>query len=317
MRDSNCKVAAYITAYEDIDAVENCVTSLLEQSYHINEIFIIDNSRTKLSSPILNNANIVIESHPENIGIASGLGIAIRWALERGYDFLWTFDQDSEPLPNTLEKLVFGYTELSTQNDKIGIVAPLTIDIASKAELGGAVFKQYRFIPAEDGKGSDLQSRENYYECDVVITSGSLVSLDAAKYTKLPNEDLFIDSVDWEYCMNFRQNDYKIFVLKDALLKHNFGDYNSHRKSLRNNLVPVYTYSALRYYYTCRNHTFIESRLANTSGHLPFSVLMRFYAMFRKVTKVALYESEGKSLKIWACFRGTFDGFFGRLGKTW
>ena len=133
----------------------------------------------------------------------------------------------------------------------------------------------------------------------------------------MPNEGLFIDAVDWDYCMKFRAKGYSIVVCTDAILKHNFGSYKS--KPDNNKLVtnPIYCYSALRYYYMCRNHTYIETRLSKQNNYLHISIIYRIYSLIKKIAKVILYEQEQKILKVWACIRGTCDGFIGKLGKTW
>jgi rhamnosyltransferase len=311
------KVAAYITSYNDLNAVERCITAIKQQTYFVEDIYVIDNSKERLKSPFLERDRVIVDTRPENIGIAAGIAVGIKWAIDREYDFLWTFDQDSEPLPDVLEKLVNCYQELIEKNKSIGIVAPLSIDVDSETELLGAIFNKYRFIDADRFSNLRKFYTHKNYECDIVITSGSLVSLQAAKDIEPPNEELFIDAVDWDYCMKFRKKGYGIIVVTDAVMKHNFGSYLKNR-SISNSLsMPVYTYSPLRYYYMCRNHTFIEGYLAKSSGHYFSSVIYRFKSLIKKIAKILAYESDQKLLKTWACLRGTCDGFIGKLGKTW
>ena len=62
------KVAAYITAYEDKEALAQTITAIQKQVYVISEIFIIDNSQTAIIET-QKYQNIIVESHPENIGV--------------------------------------------------------------------------------------------------------------------------------------------------------------------------------------------------------------------------------------------------------
>jgi rhamnosyltransferase len=311
------KVAAYITSFNDSNAVERCITAIKQQTYLVEDIYIIDNSKVRLKISFLETDRVIVDTRPDNIGIASGMAVGIKWAIAQEYDFLWTFDQDSEPLPDVLEKLVNCYQELIDKNEPIGIVAPLSIDIDSETEILGAIFSKDRFIDADRFSNLRKFYTQKNYECDIVITSGSLVFLQAAEDIEPPNEELFIDAVDWDYCMKFRERGYKIIVVTDAVMKHNFGSYLKNR-SISNSLsLPVYTYSPLRYYYMCRNHTFIEGYLAKSSGHYFSSVVYRLKSLIKKIAKILTYESDQKLLKIWACIRGTCDGFIGKLGKTW
>jgi rhamnosyltransferase len=312
------RIIAYITAYQDLEAIKKCINCLQAQTYPIEKILIIDNSPEKLESLYKEQENIIVQHHPSNIGISGGLTIALQWSIDNQYDFLWTFDQDSEPSSDTLEKLLFWYQKLDSAKNSIGMIAPLSIDIQSQQELEGAIWGKYNFVPASVYKNRDLRGfyQKEFYECDIVITSGSLVNLKVARNVELPDRGLFIDSVDWDYCMKFRKENYRIIVTTQAIMYHNFGNYVKDHL-IGNNQIPIYSYSALRYFYTCRNHTFIESRLAIKDKKLAYSIIFRVKSLIKKIIKIILYENEEKSLKIWACIKGTFDGFIGRLGKTW
>ena len=94
---SYIKIAAYITAYQDDTALNACVQSLQDQSL-VNEIYIVDNSPQPLSLPP-SIIPIIYYHYPQNIGIGDGLALAIDWALQQHYSFLWLFDQDSQKPP--------------------------------------------------------------------------------------------------------------------------------------------------------------------------------------------------------------------------
>jgi rhamnosyltransferase len=302
----NYKVAAYVTAYEDPESLSKCIHAINAQSYPVQKIFIVDNSSRHPTDFVKSVAeNIILESHPENIGISGGLELGVRWAIDQDYDFLWTFDQDSEPEPETLEKLLASYENLQSKGLSIGIIAPLPIDPDSGLELHGSVFSQYKFELI-----SEYKRDESFYECDIVITSGSLVFLDAAKFVELPDRNLFIDSVDWVYCMNFREKGYSIVLVKDITMKHHFGKPFSIRER---NLI---SYSPLRYYYSCRNHSFVEIRYSK-GINIPKAIVHRLKVLVNNLIEISLYESGLNLPKAQACILGTFHGFSGRLDKTW
>ncbi len=305
------RVCAYITAYNDQEALNKCITCLDEQTYQIEKIYIIDNSFQFISINKFKH-NIILDHHPENVGISGGLNIVLKWAIEQEYNFLWTFDQDSQPLPDVLEKLINNYNNLTTQGEKIGVIAPLPVDVVTGQKWHGIIFDKYQFVESPLS-----QEDANIYECDAVITSGSLVSLPAAKNTDLPEKGFFIDAVDWEYCLKFRNNDYKIYVVKDAILEHRFGNSRLAQAIFSKRKITIYDYSPLRYYYMCRNHTFVEIRLVENQYYLARSILNRFKFIVIILIKIIFYEKSQKSLKVWACFKGTYHGFIGKLGKTW
>jgi len=308
------EVATYITAYEDQASLENCIRSILQQSYPVNQIFIIDNSKIKINTSFSKSSEVIINHHPENIGVAKGLSIAIQWAIDRQYDFLWTFDQDSEALPETLHCLIQSYQYLSKKQVPVGILSPKVVDLQSGSEINGLRFNGYCFYHEMD---SIYQlDNQNIYEYDVTITSGSLINLKLAKYIDLPDSRLFIDAVDFDYCMKFRKKDYKVFIDKKAILNHNFGTYICH-KSIINFHIPIYSYSALRYYYMIRNHTWLELKLSKTLHFKIACIIYRFFKLFKICIKIIFYESPPKLIKIYACIKGLWDGLTGSLQKRW
>lgn len=302
------KVGVYVTAFKDIKALRKCLDMLQKQSYPIEEIFVVDNSPEQIIFP---EDGLLVKHFPENIGVAGGLKAGVIWAKEKGYDFLWTFDQDSEPEEFLLEKLLLKYSLLSHQETLIGIIAPLPIDINSQSKIHGLIFKEYKFEPVSNIEGTD-----DFYECDVLITSGSLIYMNAAKSVELPREDLFLDAVDYFYCMNFRNKGYKIVIAKEVILSHNLGTTRKLKSAKSKQEVLTYTCSPLRYYYSCRNNTFFETRLA-TKKMLYKTIIYRLNIVKQHFKHIINYEPDLKLLKAWACVLGTAEGFIGRLGKTW
>lgn len=308
------RVAVYITAYEDLMALLDCIRAIQKQSYPVEKIFIIDNSKKALQLDLDIELDyiqdfILIKHYPENLGISGGLAIGLQWAIDHNYDFLWTFDQDTIPHSDCLSILISEYEELSRQGILIGIIAPLALDSNIKIELPGHIFERYRFILSPD-------HQELLYECDVVITSGSLVSIPIAREVELPNQELFIDGVDWDYCLKFKQKGYKIFLTRKTFIQHRFSNLSLAKFPITGKNIMINHYSSLRYYYISRNHTYISLHLCK-SVDIPLVIFDRLHRMFRTIAKILFYEPEQKYLKTWACLKGTFDGFIGNLGKRW
>jgi rhamnosyltransferase len=299
------KVLAYITAYEDKKAVQNCVQAIQNQSFPVHKIFIINNSSIE---PILkwNYTNIIIEHHPENIGVGAGLNIALDFAQAQGYDFLWTFDQDSIPMSDCLEILLEAYYKLSTQYN-IAIIAPTPIDIRTNAIIEGAVFSKYCFT------GCKHNHKTDFYECDSPITSGSLISVEKAKTVSAPRADFFIDGIDLDYGLRLKQKGYANLIITKATIQHQFG-YPSKIVFLQRQ-INIHKYSALRHYYICRNHTYLEMKHSHGWQRL-FSFKHRIKYTIYSIAKILLFDDEQKLTKIKACLLGTYHGLISQLGKV-
>lgn len=302
------KVAAYVTLYQDKQAASQCLQAIKSQSIPIDIIFVVDNSEQELLE-LDNRASILIHHYPENIGIGQGLVLALEWAIKEDYDFLWTFDQDSLPTKNCLEILLEIYNKLSLEyGSKIGIIAPTAIDRKTEEVVQGVVFVRDQFIGCKHNKNVD------FYECDSPITSGSLISIAAAKTVEPPRAELFIDGIDLDFGLRLRQQGFHNLIVTTAIMYHNFG--NPVKVKFFQREMIIHQYSGLRNYYITRNHTYLETRNAEGLSRLS-SCVRRIKYLLRRIVTILLYDTEDKTLKVWACLLGTFHGFQGKLGKTW
>jgi rhamnosyltransferase len=300
------KILPYITVYNDYEALTKLLVAIQAQTYQIDQIFICDNSPENI---IKSEDNLVVKHNPENIGIGAGIKEALELAIEENYDFLWTFDQDSVPTPKCLEILLNNFNKLNQEDYQIGIIASTPIDINNKNQIiQGAVFKKDIFI------GYTPENQDLPYECDAPITSGSLISLKVAKSIDFPRSDLFIDGIDLDYGYRLKQNGFHNIIVPDAIMYHNFGSPKIVK--FFNKELTFQQYSALRYYYICRNHTYLETRFSQSYYKLTSSLKRIKYLIYTTV-KIMLYEDTEKLIKIWACLLGTVHGFCGKLGKLW
>ena len=299
-------IAAYITAYQDISALTSCIQSLQNQPL-LQAIYILDNSPQTLTLPP-SSLPLIHNPQPSNIGISYGLALAIDWALHHHYQFLWLFDQDSQPNPHCLEHLLDVYTHLQSTDIQPGIIAPTALSGQPPEPILAAVHDRYRFI------GQPHQADQPYYPCIAPITSGSLLNLAAIQASGFPKADFFIDGVDIDHGMRLHQAGYPNYIVPTAILQHNFGtpyaiQWFGQQKKLQN-------YSALRHYYICRNHTYLDIKYANGAWKV-MATLFRLKYMGATLFWILFFLPNFSWLKVWACLKGTLDGFRGRLGKTW
>ncbi len=303
-------VAAYITAYDDAIALNACVTALRSQSYRIQHILIVDNSAEPLKLLEENQADdrLLVWHYPENIGIAGGMARAIQWARQRQYDFLWTFDQDSTPAPDCLERLLAAYATMATETYAIGMMAPTAIDARTGQTVKPSLFLGDCF------RGFLPDKPTAPYECDAPITSGALVWLKTVDRVAPPDEGLFIDGIDLDYGLRLRQAGFHNLVVPEAAMYHRFGVPFQLEILGRKKVFQLY--SPPRYYYICRNHTYLELRHSQGWYRLT-CCLRRIKFLLLTLLKVLAFDAAPKGQKAIACVIGTYHGFVGKLGKTW
>lgn len=304
------RVGAYITAYEDTKALNTCVNALRLQSYPIAQVLVVDNSRHPLvlDPDCVQNLAIQVQHYPENIGIAAGIGLAIAQFQSEGYDFLWMFDQDSEPAPNCLELLLKAYAEIATLDYPIGILAPQAIDARTGVTVEPALFLGDRF------QGYKAPGVIRPFECDAPITSGSLLWLSGAAQVSPPDSRLFIDGIDLDYGLRLRRAGFHNLIVSTATMQHRFGNPIAIQVFGRKKILQIY--SPLRHYYICRNHTHLELLYSQGLNQIT-CCLRRIKYVIKTIITILLFDPEAKLEKVTACIIGTCHGFWGKLDWVW
>lgn len=302
------RVCAFTTAYNDAQALSRCLQAILAQSCDVLEILVIDNS----PFPLLKYDKFErVQSYhcPENLGVAGAFRLALSWSQSRNYDFLWSFDQDSEPADNCLEQLLFGFHQ---HHDSllfpIAQVAPLILDARTNRYVGGATFNRFRF------QELNLQTAtfQPYVKCDAPITSGCLISIAAACRVHPPETGLFIDGVDLDFGMRLRQIGFYNIIFFEAEMVHKLGE--PLEIFWRGKSRYIQNYSPLRSYYFFRNHTYLELLYSMGFFNRILTFLHRLNCLLKELVSTLLYRPR-KLAKCQAALLGTYHGFIGHLIK--
>ena len=297
------RIAAYITAYNDWDSIQRCIESIKRQTLEVEHLLIVDNSSTTVIPIQYQQLSWVTFLHfPNNIGVSGGLTTALNWFNERNYDFLWTFDQDSEAESHCLKNLILEYDNLSlSSRNKVGVIAPLPIDKNTNYEICGRDFVNYRLVPSKN-------NLMDIYSCDVVITSGSLIPLHVSQQVEPPSYDLFIDAVDWDYCIKVKEKGFDNYVVRKAILFHQFSDLEIKHIPILNKKILINHYSPLRHYFIARNHTYFYLKNTTKLIFLVLAFMNRILYVFKTAVKIILFEDKLIIKKLQAIIYGTFHG---------
>jgi len=106
------RVNAVIVTCNRCELLQKSINGLLEQTYKLNKIIIVNNASTDGTKEYLDsleNENIVVLHKEINEGGAGGFYYGIKEAYEIGCDFVWIMDDDTISIPESLEKLIESY----------------------------------------------------------------------------------------------------------------------------------------------------------------------------------------------------------------
>lgn len=283
------RICAIIVTWNTDRELEQGLAALSPQ---IGEIVIVDNGSDYEHIFILEELSkkftLTILRNPENLGIAAALNRGVKYALEKGYAWVLTLDDDSEPAQDMVQKMLEAYYSLEkAKKDKTAIIAP------NYTILKGLVYSgdSPRFITT-------------------AITSGQLVKTSVFSKAGLYKEDLFIDGVDHEFCLRLLKRGFKTLLVPGAVLKQRFGPKPA-MYNLLGKKIMVANHRPERYYYIYRNSLYIYKNYLFTSPkYIIKNALSNIYLFW----KILLFEQE-KLKKFLMILRGCADGIRGKYGS--
>ena len=221
-------------------------------------------------------------------GVNSGLGTALNTgcaaALRDGFEWVVTFDQDSDIAADFLGQQIAAWQESDSSAFIMGC----------NYSAGDNVDKP-RF-------------REGDYMvvCKTVITSGCLMCLPVWDDLGRFRDDYFIDGIDHEICLRGRSKGLVVSRHGRVLMKHRIGE-----RSANYRILP-YLHTPVRKYYSMRNGTQNILRYATSE---PLWAVRKSATLAWEVVIALLFEPDRRR-KMRAMFRGLRDGLTSRMGAA-
>ena len=206
------------------------ITALLELSAQLKketDFIIVDNGTKEISSivesiTIYEKCKAVIFLD-QNEGLAKALNIGITWALERNYDFVFLFDQDSSLCDLFVKRMIDAFFDASEKTvSNIAAVGPRIINPQTMRQTSFKLFSKLIF--RSDRK---LANSSSHYTVDFLITSGTLLYLHTLASIGAMKESYFIDNIDLEWCFRAKSKGYELIGTDEAVLYHAIGERSS------------------------------------------------------------------------------------------
>jgi rhamnosyltransferase len=279
-------IAGVVVLYNPNEAVIDNIQSYIQD---IEILFVVDNSEIKnvsITETLCKNPKIQYIDNKGNQGIAHALNVGAKKAIELGYKWLLTMDQDSRASENMIAIMKQCYNN-HTNPKQIGIISP---------------YHSNKFYPIS-------QISEDYSTAISPMTSGNLLSLDAFVEIGPFEEKLFIDHVDTEYSLRLKKSGFELWYANRAILYHNVGELGLHR-FLWKTLFST-NHSPIRKYYVFRNAGYILEKHCDTFPYLAKKIKDRYWI---DPIIVLLYEKQ-KFAKLKMMLRGYLDYKRGIFGK--
>jgi rhamnosyltransferase len=278
------KVAGVVILYFPDKELNSRIASYLN---YLSRLYIFDNSdNTEKTFDNIFGDKVVYIKDGKNEGISIRLNQAASMAINESYSWLLTMDQDSYFPLNAFKNYLIC---IEKYEDK------------SNTAMFGVQFLNEGIDP----------SKCSFEILTHLITSGSILNLNA--YTKIGefDEALFIDKVDHEYCFRAILNNFKIVRANNIFLHHNLGTTNFGRSLKNFKKSPRVLHSPIRIYYITRNYFYLKSRYKDQFKE-SFTEMKK--ELFIRLKNNILYNSN-KLKTISYFFKGIRDSRSGKMGK--
>ncbi|WP_270584491.1 glycosyltransferase family 2 protein [Bacillus smithii] len=282
-------VCAVVVTYNRKELLQECLEALLAQSCKVNKILVVDNASTDGTPEFVKSffPEVHLLQLTSNIGGAGGFHEGIKWAYERGYDWIWVLDDDTITLNDTLEQLFKAYNEFPIEKKPHLLASkviwsdnnlhPMNLPIINKSDF------ETIFLAAS-------------FSC-VSLRASSFVSLllhrKVIEQNGLPLKEYFIWNDDLEYTSRILKNGFGVLNPKSIVIHKTKSKY-----------TPVES-SGNRYYYEVRNKLW----LLKTDSLFKKEKVKIFLSMLLNIFKYLKYNNYKFSSWV-TILKGIKDGLF-------
>lgn len=262
------KIALVILNYKLKDAVVECLTSLdavVHDTFDLEIVVVDNNSQDGLRDAIDSRfPEVCYIQNNDNLGFSGGNNVGIRYALDKGFDYITILNPDVLVDPKFLEELLAGFI-----NSNVGITAPKVYfakgyefhkDRYKEEEIGRVIWfaggimdwanviGHHRGVDEVDTGQYDLVSEIEYASGNCMM-----VKREAFEKIGLFDERYFLYYEDADFCMRVKKAGYKIVYMpkaaiwhKNALASGGSGNPLQDYFISRNRLLFGFSYASLR-----------------------------------------------------------------------
>jgi rhamnosyltransferase len=245
-------VCAIIITYNPDDFSLQSIRTILDEAAHT---VILDNGSCEQAVQKLRplrSEKVTLVENAANAGVAGGLNLGIQAAADKGYQWFLLFDHDTRIFPATIPSLIDVYKNCFSE-------------LGPKLGLLGSNYHQFWMKEGQTTPGCvPLCHGKQWTTEELIVTSGTLLSLQNFKAIGPFREDFFIDHVDHEYQLRAMHRGFAVARTALPLTVHRLGMLCKRRPLLACGQKKTLSfYPPLRRYYQIRNYNVLAREYKN------------------------------------------------------
>ncbi len=313
-------VCAFVLTRDRKVLLVECLRALLAQTHPVDRVIVVDNASSDATEDHLRVEGLLAEPRIEfhrreqNTGGAGGYAEGIRLCVEADLDWLWLMDDDAEPEPQALERLLSAPPAADART--VGLCSEVVhpdgrIDPLHRCRMAHFIVP----LPASEHRPG------HYAEVGCASFVGLLVRTDIAREVGLPRAEFFIGYDDAEWSLRLRRHG-ELRLVPASVLVHKIpvgGGSETRRGRFWNRVLgQEYTSSAWegfwRDLYRVRNFMAIKHSFGSISP-LAFTGLTGAY-----LTKSLMYDPRPLRRLPWLvryALKGRRGDFSGHTPAEW
>jgi len=269
----NHKVLISVLNYNNFESTKKCVLSILDCSLKNVEIYIVDNNSPDNSYQKLKdlfNELKVVKSMVNN-GYAAGHKIAVNYAIENEFDFIWVLNNDLTVRKESLQKLLLAYESNGT-----GVFGSITLKSENPdvVNFGGGntdnTKEAFDYNAYEDYLLEDYYKKTSFRKVQSIEGSSMLIPLEVIKEHGFMREDFFMYGEETDYCYRLKKHGIYSFIVPESVVVHKGSETLKNSKHLES-------------YYRRRNILYFEKEhygiliLKNLSNRTGLINIIKFF----------------------------------------
>lgn len=283
------KVAAVVVTYNRKELLKECIEALKASTCSV-DIIIVDNNSTDGTKEYISDligGNVIYKRLKKNLGGAGGFSAGMKYAVKKGYEYVWIMDDDTIVKKDTLEVLLKAKDEIS---DDFGFISSSVkwID-GSDCKMNMQTYKNVIDDFEKDNIGKGL------YPVKAATFVSLLFSSDAIKQIGLPLKEYFIWGDDKEYTLRM-SNEFACYNVVDSQVVHKMNN-NEGSNITKDDIGRID-----RYYYAYRN----DFATARSQGIKDLLIYMAGFML--NAVRIILFAPSNKSKRLVIMLKGLKDG---------
>jgi GT2 family glycosyltransferase len=298
------RVAVIILTWNRIEDLVPCLESFSCLEYPNYHVIVVDNASQDDTVATVRKrfawATLIVNE--ENLGYVGGNNVGMKYALEKGFDYIFILNSDTKVTPTVLSELV----RVMESDHRIAITGAKNLLMENPRYTWGRYGKLTwgPMLVKTIGRFELDHPEESPKDVEWIIGNGCMMSREALDRVGLFDEEFFQVNEDVDWSLRARKLGYRIVFVDSAAIYHQGGSSGDFKKKV------VFAYG----YFLGRNAIMLARKHANVLQWAKLLTLLSLGLLIR----TAFYAARGFAGAVASDFNFVFgmaDGFRGRMRR--